>query len=915
MSASRSPGKPPSPTRSAMGGILFVALLLLLMLLWRGVEVLADWLWFQEVGYETIFSVTFLTQMKVAAFFGGAFFVIFYVNLYLATRFSSRGFWVDKDDLIHIPPWESGTQPVGTLVLLASILFSLFAALRGSAQWENYLRYFQATPFGIADPLFNRDIGFYVFQLPFLQDLYGWLMIVLIITTLATGLLYFVRRCFQFIPPQTLRIAPAARTHLTALVACLFFVGTCGAWIALNELLYAKRGVVFGPAYTDVNTQIAMLKLLMVATVFCGLTILAFTFRRDWRIPAVGVGVFLAVLIIGTGIYPSLVQKFKVTPNEIVLEKPYLEKNIQYTRLAYGLNSIKDQEFPAEDTLTREDLRRNELTIKNIRLWDHAPLLSTYSQLQEIRTYYKFIDVDNDRYNINGEHRQVMLSGRELSYRALPARTWINEHLIYTHGYGAVLGPVNRISPEGLPEFFIKDIPPVSSGEIKITRPEIYYGETSNEYVFVRGKRPEFDYPVGEKNVYSQYQGKGGVPLSFWRKILFAIRFGSFTVLLSDDISSDSRIMYYRRIQDRVSRVAPFVHLDSDPYLVISQEGRLLWFLDGYTVTDRFPYSEPIGNLGNYIRNSVKAVVDAYDGTLTLYVSDPQDPIIQTYAKIFPGVLQPLEQMPADLRNHIRYPQTLLSIQARMYCTYHMQDPQVFYNKEDLWNIPRKAGSGQGGEQEMQPYYTIMRLPDGKKEEFVVLLPFTPSRKDNMSAWMAGRCDAPHYGEVVVYVFPKQKLVYGPRQIEARIDQEAEISKQLSLWNQRGSQVIRGNLLAIPIEKSILYVEPLYLAAEKSQLPELKRVIVSFGNSLAMEENLELALQKVFGGEVMKERPTTKVTVAVPGEKQRTDQEVAGEALAHYRKAQEFLRQGNWGGFGEELRKVEEGLRALEKGK
>jgi uncharacterized membrane protein (UPF0182 family) len=660
-----------------------------------------------------------------------------------------------------------------------------------------------------------------------------------------------------------------------------------------------------------------MLKVLMGATVFCGITILAFAFRRDWRIPAAGLAVFFAVLIVGTGVYPSLVQKLKVTPNEIALEKPYLEKNIQYTNLAYGLDNIKYQEFPAEDRLTREDLKRNELTIKNIRLWDHAPLLSTYSQLQEIRTYYKFIDVDNDRYYVNGEYRQVMLSPRELSYRALPSRTWVNEHIIYTHGYGVVLGPVNRISPEGLPEFFIKDIPPVSSANIKITRPEIYYGETSNEYVFVRTKREEFDYPVGEKNVYTQYQGKGGVPLSFWKKVIFAIRFGSIDILLSNDVTGESRIMYYRKIHDRVSRVAPFVRLDPDSYLVISKEGRLLWVLDGYTVTDRFPYSEPVANLGNYIRNSVKAVVDAFDGTVDLYVSDPKDPIIQTYAKIFPGVFQPLEQMPDDLRGHIRYPQTLLSIQARMYGTYHMQDPQVFYNKEDLWTIPRKAGAGQGSEKEYQPYYTIMKLPEGKKEEFVVLLPFTPSKKDNMSAWMAGRCDVPHYGEVVVYVFPKQKLVYGPRQIEARIDQEAEISKQLSLWGQRGSQVIRGDLLAIPIEKSILYVEPLYLAAEKSQLPELKRVIVAFGNSLAMEENLELTLQKVFGGEVMREKPAPKAALAAATspEKRRTDPEIAAETLTHYRRAQEFLRQGNWAGYGEELRKVEEGLKELERKK
>jgi len=913
MSTKRTPGSPVPPVRSAIGVIIIITALLLLMLLWRGIEVITDWFWFQEVGYESIFSVTFLTQMKVAALFGLAFFVLFYLNLFLASRFSSRGYWVDKNDLIHIPPWEAGNQPIGALIFLGSILFSLFAAMRGSAQWENYLRFFNATPFGVSDPLFNRDIDFYVFQLPFLNHLYGWLMTVLILTTLATALIYFVRRCFQFIPPRTLRVAPAARIHLAILIAVLFFVGTGGAWLELNEILFIKRGVVFGPGYADVTTQLWVLKGLMGVTVFCGLTILSLVFRKDWRLPAVGVAAFLVVVIGGTGIYPSLVQKFKVVPNEIVLEKPFLELNIKYTRMAYRLTAVEDREFPAEESLTREDLRRNDLTIKNIRLWDHAPLLSTYGQLQEIRTYYKFQDVDNDRYTINGEYRQVMLSPRELSYRALPARTWVNEHLTYTHGYGAVLGPVNRISREGLPEFFIKDIPPVSSANIKITRPEIYYGETSNEYVFVRTKRPEFDYPVGDKNVYSRYEGRGGVPLSFWRKLIFAVRFGSFTILLSDDITSESRIMYYRKINERVSRVAPFVRLDPDPYLVISSEGRLLWFLDGYTVTDRFPYSEPIGNLGNYIRNSIKVVVDAYDGTVKLYISDPTDPIIQTYAKIFPGVLKPLEEMPADLRSHIRYPPGLLNIQARMYSTYHMQDTQVFYNKEDLWSIPRKSGAG--GERDMEPYYTIMRLPEGKKEEFVLLLPFTPSKKDNMSAWMAGRCDAPHYGELVVYIFPKQKMVYGPRQIEARIDQEAEISKQLSLWNQRGSQVIRGNLLAIPIEKSILYVEPLYLAAEKGQLPELKRVIVAFGNSLAMEENLELALQRVFGGELIREKEPSRVTVAAVPQKEKSDRQIAGEALANYRRAQELLRQGNWGGYGEELKKMEEVLRELEKRK
>jgi len=523
---------------------------------------------------------------------------------------------------------------------------------------------------------------------------------------------------------------------------------------------------------------------MMGLSFLCGLAMLGFAFRLNWRFPAFAVLLFLAFLFLGRGIYPSMVQKFKVVPNEIVLEKPYIEKNIQFTRLAYRLNDIEDREFPIEESLTRQDLRRNDLTVKNIRLWNHAPLLKTYSQLQEIRTYYKFMDVDNDRYRINGEFRQVMLSPRELSYAALPSRSWINEHIIYTHGYGAVLGPVNRVSQEGLPEFFIKDIPPVSSANIKITRPEIYYGETSNEYVFVRTKRPEFDYPVGEKNVYSRYEGKGGVPLSFLKKLIFAARFGSVTMLLSDDITAESRIMYYRKIRDRVARIVPFARLDVDPYLVISPEGRLLWFLDGYTVTDRFPYSEQTPGLGNYIRNSLKAVVDAYDGTVQLYVSDAGDPIMQTYAKIFPGVFKKLEEMPADLQSHVRYPPGMLSIQARMYRAYHMQDAQVFYNKEDLWAIP--SSHGQGGEREMEPYYTIMKLPEDKKEEFILLLPFTPSRKDNMSAWMAARCDAPNYGKVIVYLFPKQKLIYGPRQIEARIDQETEISKELSLWSQEG---------------------------------------------------------------------------------------------------------------------------------
>ncbi|MGH9317626.1 MAG: UPF0182 family protein, partial [Thermoanaerobaculia bacterium] len=429
----------------------------------------------------------------------------------------------------------------------------------------------------------------------------------------------------------------------------------------------------------------------------------------------------------------------------------------------YGLDAVKEQDFPAEDRLTSAVIERNSLTVKNIRLWDHRPLLTTFAQLQEIRTYYKFADVDVDRYTVNGEYRQIMLSAREMSYQHLPSRVWINEHLTFTHGFGLVAGPVNRITPEGLPDLFVKDIPPsVSGGLPKITRPEIYYGELSNEYVIVRSKSQELDYPAGDQNVYSRYTGRGGVPIDgFLRKLAFAIRFGEIKILLSDDLTAESRVMMYRRVAERVRQAAPFLRFDHDPYLVVTPEGRLVWIVDAYTTTDRYPYAQPDRGV-NYIRNSVKATVDAFDGAVVFYVADPKDPLIRTWARAFPGLFTPMERMPADLRPHVRYPEDLFSLQAKLYGTYHMQDPQVFYNKEDLWSIPRL--SQEGRDREMAPYFTIMRLPGEKREEFVLLSGFNPARRDNMIAIMAARSDAPNYGGLIVYTFPKQKLVYGPRQ-------------------------------------------------------------------------------------------------------------------------------------------------------
>ena len=903
---------PRSQIRQMRGVLLFVAAFVLLTFFLRIIGLITDWFWFQEVGYTKIFTITLLAKIKTAALFGMGFFVLFYFNLWLALRLSGESRFTDSMGPFAVPLRDIAPGAFKMLILAASVLFGIFAAMSGVDQWENLLLFLNPTPFSVSDPLFGKDVGFYVFQLPFLLYLYGWFKFVLLVTLAAAAFVYLVRRSFLFIPPRNWTVTPPARVHLALLAALFFCWGIFGTWLDLNEILFVKRGVVFGPGYTDVTTQLWVLKAIMGLYGVAGVAAIFFAIRPDWRVPATAVLLLIAANIVGRGIYPSVVQKFQVIPNEIVAEKPYLEKNIQYTRLAYGLTQMEEKEFPTDDNLTAKDLEKNHLTVKNIRLWNHAPLLQTYSQLQEMRTYYKFTGVDNDRYTVNGEYRQVMLSPREISYPALPSRTWVNEHLAYTHGYGVVLGPVNRISPEGLPEFFIKDIPPVSTTSIKVTRPEIYFGENSNEYVFVRTKMPEFDYPVGDKNVYSRYEGKGGVPLSFLKKLIFAVRFASITLLLSDDITSESRVMYHRNVRERVSMIAPFARLDSDPYLVISPEGRLLWFIDGYTVSDRFPYSEPTRDVGNYIRNTIKAVVDAYDGTVRLYVSDPTDPIVQTYAKIFPGVFKALAEMPEALRGHVRYPAGLLAIQARMYRAYHMQDAQVFYNKEDLWSIPGKQVAG--GQQSMDPYYTIMKLPDAEKEEFILLSPFTPSMKDNMSAWMAARCDAPHYGKVIVYKFPKQKLVYGPRQIEARIDQDTMISQQLTLWQQRGSNVIRGSLLAIPIEKSILYVESLYLAAANGQLPELKRVIVAYGNTIAMEETLDLALQKIFGGGPIKDRMSPgegkKPTVGA----ERSERQTAMEALGHFRKAQEFLRQGNWARYGEEIQKTGELLLSLEKG-
>ncbi|HCR17859.1 MAG TPA: hypothetical protein DIU35_10285 [Candidatus Latescibacteria bacterium] len=639
-------------------------------------------------------------------------------------------------------------------------------------------------------------------------------------------------------------------------------------------------------------------------------------------------------------------QKLIVEPSELEKEAPYIQYNIEATNRAYGLDKIEEQSFEASEDLSWGDIEENPLTIRNVRIWDERPLKQTYQQVQEIRPYYVFPGVDVDRYTVDGVYRQVMLSARELDTNRLPsqARNWVNERLQFTHGYGVALSPVNHVSPEGLPKLMVKDIPPIADQGLEVDRPEIYYGERTFAHVVVKTGIQEFDYPKGDENQFTTYQGSGGVELGgFFRRVAFAIRLMDVNLLLSNYISAESRILFQRQISDRVRKVAPFLFYDSDPYMVIS-EGRLFWIQDAYTTSDMYPYSTRWRNI-NYIRNSVKVVVDAYNGAVTFYQMDTEDPIIRAYAQIFPSLFEPIESMSTELKSHLRYPIDLFRIQAARYRDYHMQDVQVFYNQEDLWEIPNEIYSDRA--QMMQPYYIIIKLPGEDKEEFLLMVPYTPAKKDNMIAWLAARCDGENYGHLLVYKLPKDKLIYGPMQIEARVDQQPEISSQLTLWGQRGSEVIRGNLLAIPIERSFLYVEPIYLQARQepeeqqfsgegggeggapqgqrgrqprrqeersTAIPELKQVIVAFGGQVIMRSTFDEALTALFGNRAESlAMEAEQITKATSGELGRSASQLAADAELHYNRVRQSLEKWDWARAGEEMKALERTILELRK--
>ena len=899
--------------RYLLASLLF--LLVIAPILSGGMSLLVDWIWFRQEGFRVVFTTILKARIWLSTLAGMGFLIIAGLNLLIAHWLARRFGYRVQGEVLDFLPLERLSAVFRGLIWVGILVVGYVLGHWAMTHWQEYLLAQHPVAMGHADPLFGIDLSFFLFQLPFRWFLFHLALVAVIGCILSAVFLYFVEGGV-WVTPRGPAMAPAARAHLMVLGALIFVLAAYRVRLGMYGLLYSERGVIFGAGYTDVHATLPALWILLVLCLLTAGVFLVAAARGRLRPVLWTLAGLAAFGLIGVRVYPEIVQRLIVTPNEIEKEQPFIARAIEFTRQAYALDRFEVREFSAVEDLSLDDIRANQATVRNIRLWDHKPLLTTFAQLQEIRTYYDFERVDNDRYWIDGVYRQVSLSPRELSSASLPSRSWINEHLTYTHGYGLCLGPVNESTSEGLPELFIKNIPPVSTGATRVTRPEIYYGELANEYCFVHTRAQEFDYPSGDQNVYTSYQGAGGIPVQgFWRRLLFALRFGEIKILLSTDIRPESRLMIYRRILERVQRLTPFLRYDHDPYMVIANDGSLSWILDGYTTSASYPYSDPTEGVGNYIRNSVKATVNAYTGQVHFYVADPSDPLIQAYASIFPGVFEPLSAMPKDLRAHIRYPEELFSIQASQYALFHMTDPRVFYNKEDLWRVAQSATKGAAAP--MTPYYTIMRLAEvGTSEEFILMAPFTPARKDNMIAWMAARCDEPNYGKVLVFTFPKQKMVYGPQQIESRIDQDPMISQQLTLWGQGGSSVIRGTLLVIPVLNSVLYVEPLYLAAEAGGgLPQLKRVLVAYSDQVVMELTLDAALSKIFGGTVSSAQPAPAPTptAQAPGAPSPVAkvQALIRQANQHYERAQQFLRQGDLGGYGEEIKKLGEVLKRL----
>ncbi|GIX40335.1 MAG: UPF0182 protein [Leptospiraceae bacterium] len=892
---------------SALGFILFFVILFLIR------DYYVDYLWYESQNQTGVFWTNLTISYKfhlIGFFISLLFYLIFY--------------FISNTNLKKIYPENTLTLTFRIIFISLAIFVSFF--IHGSAfsyYGFDFLQWFYAKKMGIVDPILNTDISFYLLKLPFYDNIIKWFQVLIFFN------LIYVLAMF-YLPVQIANISGIYRKKdilirfgLLAFILIGVLILTFAIQFYLKNyhlIIEGSSDVVSGASYIDIYAKIPIYKILSFISLLIGIFLILGYIFRNWKIPALLLITFIVIYFIGIVIYPNILLNFKVKPNEFSAEKEFIEYDLKYTRLGYQLNKIKKSTIDFKKHLDYQAIKENQDIIKNIRLWDYRPIKETIKQLQEIRLYYEFHDVDIDRYKINGIPRQVLVSARELNIEELPeqAKQWIPLHLQYTHGYGIVMAPSNLVSSEGLPELWIKDFPPQK--QIKdlpdIKRPEIYFGELTKHYVIVNTKFQEIDYPTEKGFAPIHYKGEGGIRIgSGLRKFIIALKFDTWKILISEYITPDSRIMIYRQIQEAVKKLAPFLVYDSDPYIVIGKDGKLYWILDAYTVSSNFPYSKKIDPYKilyyldedsdfskisemNYIHNSVKVIIDAYDGKIRFYQFE-DDPILETYKNIYPGLILPKNQFPEFLLEHIRYPESLFFIQSVLYTDYHMDDAKTFYTREDRWQISREIVYGK--ETIVEPYYSILKLtPDSKNLETVLMIPFIPKNKQNLIAWMAARCDFhSQYGEIIVYEIPRTKQIYGPMQIESRIDQDPEISKDLTLWNQQGSNVIRGNLLTIPIKDSILYVEPIYLQASQSPFPELKRVIVATGTSLAMGENLEDALEKLFSQNI--ELQSNKEDLS----KQSTH----NRGYILLQKAKEELYKGNWKKFGEYMQQLEEILK------
>lgn len=828
---------------------LFLFIAIPLVLLSISSTWIFEWMWLSELGYSQIFWTLRGTQVILTT---GAFLI---AAAYFTTNFRYLASQLKYVDLNTTPlqgvninfSSDFTNKRIKQFFTLVGLVMALLFAFSFYIRWDESLRFISGIEFGEVDPLFGNDIGFYMFDLPFLNVLQGSLVSIAFLTLTILALVYVFTGEFKVQSFTNFDARDKVLNHIAVNAGIWLLLLAWGFFLDRYELLFKSDGIVFGAGFTDVTIQLPSIWILFILSLVLSLIF----FLNRWvnltkYIPGILV-LFVAVIVLGRVLIPSVVQQFNVEPNELELETPYLENNIAMTRLAYNLDGVEEIEYEADDTLGITDIRNNQDAVDNIRLWDPRLLIGTYKQLQEIRSYYEFYSVDNDRYMVDGEMKQMMLSSREIA-RELPSQsdTWVNRHMQYTHGYGIVMSPVTETNSQGEPVLTIRNLPPFStSADLIVENPAIYYGENSSGYYIVNSDVEELDYPLGDENVYVNYDGTGGIPFNnFFRKLLFAWEFSEMNILLSDYIQDDSRLQTWRSVQDRINKITPFLELDSDPYLVLN-EGQLYWIQDAYTTSSYFPYSEQYKGQYNYIRNSVKVVVDAYNGDVNYYMIDENDPVLNVYREIFPDLFKPRSELPAGMENHFRYPQDLFEIQIETFARYHMTSPQVFYNQEDLWTRPNEKYGGQ--QLIMEPYYVLARLPGDDRLEFMLISPLTPENRDNMISWMAAKSDAENYGDLVVYKLPKERLIYGPAQIEARIDQDPEISRQIALWDQRGSRVIRGNLMIIPIEDSFLYVEPVFLLAEDVEIPQLQRVIVAIGDDISMQPTIEQAIFDLFG--------------------------------------------------------------------